>query len=317
MLRIIAARLSSSLLSLLILVTATFVMAHLTPGGPAYSILGLRATPQAVGSINMQLGLDVPLWRQYALWIWHLLHFQLGYSYLMNRPVAQVLATYERNTLAMYSIAVSIGALAAVGLGLVQGVYYRRWPGRLIGTLELAVYAVPSFFLATLLVYVFAIRLGWLPAAGLADLHTASPGVGDYIAHLVLPVATIAIFVTAGLARYFAQSVGEELGKEYVRTAAAKGASFPRIVLGHVLRNALRPLVTLLGLYFPYIFGGGVIVETVFSYPGLGWLLWRSALSQDYPVLVAIVLLIGIFTVLGNLIADLVNGALDPREAYA
>jgi peptide/nickel transport system permease protein len=316
MLRTIITRLSASLLSLLILVTATFVMAHLTPGGPAYSILGLRATPEAVGSINMRLGLDVPLWRQYAVWVWHLAHFQFGYSYLVNRPVVEMLATYERNTLAMYSLAILISTLAAIGIGLLHGVYFRRWPGKLISTAELIVYALPSFFLATLLVLYFAITLRWLPAAGIVDLHAARPSTWDYVAHLVLPVATISIFTTAGLARYFAQSVNEELGRDYVRTAAAKGASFPRILFGHVLRNALRPLVTLLGLYFPYIFAGGVIVETVFSYPGLGWLLWRSALSQDYPVLIAIVLLIGVLTVLGNLVADLVNGALDPRAGY-
>jgi peptide/nickel transport system permease protein len=110
--------------------------------------------------------------------------------------------------------------------------------------------------------------------------------------------------------------VHEELGKEYVRTAAAKGVAFPAILFGHVLRNALRPMVTMLGLSFPYIFTGGVIVESVFNYPGLGWLMWRSALSQDYPILIAIVLVIGVLTVLGNLLADLVNGLLDPRARY-
>ena len=132
----------------------------------------------------------------------------------------------------------------------------------------------------------------------------------------MLPVLTISLVTVAGLSRYFAQSVHEELARDYVRTAAAKGLSFPRSLFGHVLSNALRPLVTVLGLSFPYIFAGGVVVETVFSYPGLGWLLWRSALAQDYPVLVAIVLLIGVLTVAGNLLADLVNGLLDPRASY-
>ena len=127
---------------------------------------------------------------------------------------------------------------------------------------------------------------------------------------------TIGTLTAAGFARFFAQSVHEELGRDYVRTALSKGASYNRAVLGHVFRNALRPLVTLLGLSFPYLFAGGVAVETVFSYPGLGWLLWRSALLQDYPVVIAIVLLIGILTIVGNLLADLVNSALDPRASY-
>ena len=216
----------------------------------------------------------------------------------------------------MYAIATVISTLAAIGLGLAHGVYYLRWQGRAIGALELALYAVPSFFVGTVLVLVFAIQWDLLPAGGLTDIRSAHPPVSAYLSHLVLPVLTISLVTMAGLARYFAQSVHEELARDYVRTAAAKGLSFRRILFGHVLRNALRPLVTVLGLSFPYIFAGGVVVETVFSYPGLGWLLWRSALAQDYPVLVAIVLLIGVLTVLGNLLADLVNGLLDPRASY-
>jgi peptide/nickel transport system permease protein len=316
MLRTIATRLSGSALSLLMLVSATFALAHLTPGGPAYSILGLRAAPDAVGSVNMQLGLDVPLWRQYGLWLWHVLHLRLGYSYLVNRPVSELLARYAANTAILYSLALLISTAASIGLGLIQGVYAQRWPARLIGLLELTLYAVPSFVLATALVLTFAVTLHWLPASGLVDLHAATPTLPDYAAHLVLPVLTIALATTAALARYFAQSVQQELGQDYARTAAAKGLTFPRILFGHVTRNAMRPLVTLLGLSLPTLISGGVIVETVFSYPGLGWLLWRSALSQDYPVLVAIVLLIGVLTVLGNLAADLLNMLLDPRARY-
>ncbi len=314
--RKLPARLGASALSLVILVTLTFVLVHLTPGGPAYSILGMKATPQAVAALNRQLGLDVPLWRQYLIWWDHLLHGDFGFSFILHRPVGELLLSYERNTIAMYAIATVVSTLAAVGLGLAHGVYYLRWPGRAIGALELALYAVPSFFMGTVLVLLFAIQWDLLPAGGLTDIRSADPPVGAYLSHLVLPVLTISLVTLAGLSRYFAQSVHEELARDYVRTAAAKGLSFPRILFGHVLRNALRPLVTVLGLSFPYIFAGGVVVETVFSYPGLGWLLWRSALSQDYPVLVAIVLLIGVLTVLGNLLADLVNGLLDPRASY-
>lgn len=314
--RKLPARLGGSALSLAILVTLTFVLVHLTPGGPAYSILGMKSTPKAVAALNAQLGLDVPLWRQYLIWWQHLLHGDLGFSFILHRPVGELLLSYERNTIAMYAIATIISTLAAIGLGLAHGVYYLRWQGRAIGALELALYAVPSFFVGTVLVLLFAIQWDLLPAGGLTDIRSADPPVSAYIAHLVLPVLTISLVTLAGLSRYFAQSVHEELARDYVRTAAAKGLSFPRILFGHVLRNALRPLVTVLGLSFPYIFAGGVVVETVFSYPGLGWLLWRSALSQDYPVLVAIVLLIGVLTVLGNLLADLVNGLLDPRASF-
>ncbi len=162
----------------------------------------------------------------------------------------------------------------------------------------------------------FAVKLGWLPASGIVDVRDEHPGLGSFAAHLVLPVITVALVTTSGLSRYFGEAVHAELGKEYVRTAMAKGVGFGAILFKHVLRNALRPLITILGLSFPYIFTGGVTVETVFDYPGLGWLMWRSALERDYPVLIAIVLIIGVLTVLGNFLADLVNGLLDPRARY-
>ena len=223
---------------------------------------------------------------------------------------------YEINTLVFYSLSIIISTLLSIALGLIQGVYYGRWPARIIGGLQLGFYALPPFFVAAMLVLWFAVRLRVLPANGIVDLREANPGIGSYAAHLVLPVTTVTLLTVAALSRYFGEAVHEELGKDYVRTAAAKGVAFPAILVRHVLRNALRPLITILGLSFPYIFTGGVIVESVFNYPGLGWLMWRSALSQDYPILIAIVLIIGILTVLGNLLADLVNGLLDPRASY-
>jgi peptide/nickel transport system permease protein len=309
-------RAASSCLSLVILVTLVFFLAHLTPGGPAYSILGQKATLASVAQVNARLGLDQPLLKQYGIWWWHLAHGQLGYSYLLNRPVGALLWRYERNTLVFYAIAIFLSTVLAILLGLVQGVYFARWQAKLIGAFQLGFYAAPPFFVATLLVLWLSVQAGWLPASGITDLHNPHPGLGAYAAHLVLPVITVTLLTTAPLSRYFGEAVQEELGKDYVRTAQAKGVGFTRILLAHVLRNALRPLVTMLGLSFPYIFTGGVIVESVFNYPGLGWLMWRSALAQDYPVLIAIVLVIGLLTVIGNLLADLINGLLDPRASY-
>ena len=316
MIRTLSRRLGASLLSLFILVSLTFVLVHVTPGGPAFSILGLHATADTVAAVNKELGLTTPLWKQYALWWWHLAHGDLGFSYLLHRPVGELLLSYERNTVVMYTLAIGLSTLMAIGLWLLHGVLYRQTAGTLLSLLELALYAMPSFFLGAIMVLVFATALRWLPPGGLFDLRLETPTIGSYALHLVLPVVTIALITMAGQARYFAQAVHEELGRDYVRTAVSKGARFDRVLFGHVLRNALRPLVTLLGITFPYVLAGGAVVETVFSYPGLGWLLWRSALLQDYPVLIAIVLLIGILTILGNLLADLLNSALDPRASY-
>jgi peptide/nickel transport system permease protein len=309
-------RLASSAVSIFILVTLVFFLAHLTPGGPAFSILGQKATPESVAALNARLGLNTPIWQQYGIWWWHLLHGELGYSYLLNRPVGTLLWSYEVNTLVFYSIAIVLSTLLAILVGLAQGLWYGRAPAKLIGMFQLGLYATPPFFTAAMLVLCFAVALRWLPASGIADVRLVNPGVGSYAAHLVLPVITVMLLTVPLLSRYFGEAVHEELGRDYVRTARAKGVAPAGVLFFHVLRNALRPLVTMLGLSFPYIFTGGVIVESVFNYPGLGWLLWRSALGRDYPVLIAIVLLIGLLTVLGNLLADVVNGLLDPRADY-
>ena len=317
MLRILRARLGSAALSLLILTTLAFVMSHLTPGGPAYSILGPAAKPAAVAAINHEFGLDLPIWRQYLRWLWELAHLRLGSSYLSNRPVGEMLVSYEANTILLQLVSLTASLLIAFGLGLVHGVYHTRRLGRAIGALELSLYALPSFFTGTLLILWVSMGLGWFPAGGLEDLRLPHQTLSSVLSHLALPATTITLLTVPTLSRYFAQSVHEELGRDYVRSAAARGASPLRILFRHVLRNALRPLVTILGLSLPIIFAGGIVTETVFSYPGLGWLLWQSAISQDYPVLIGIVLVIGVLTVLGNLLADLLNGLLDPRTGYA
>ena len=317
MFRTLERRFRAAILSLLILVSVAFLLIHITPGGPAYSILGPGAKPAAVAALNHSFGLDLPLWRQYLNWLWNLAHGQLGSSYIYSRPVGQMLLAYERNTLALQLVSLGASLLISLALGLAHGVYYSERIGRSIGALELGLYAIPTFFSGTLLILWFSMGLGWFPAGGLEDLRLEHQTIGATLSHLALPAITITLFTVAPLSRYFAQSVHEELGRDYVRSALARGASPMRILLRHVLRNALRPLVTILGLSLPAIFAGGIVTESVFAYPGLGWLLWQSAISQDYPVVVGIVLVIGVLTVLGNLLADIINGLLDPRTGYA
>ncbi len=309
-------RCAEAIVTLALLVTLIFALAHAVPGGPAYAILGMKATPAGVSAVDMQLGLDVPLWRQYLVWWAHLLHGNLGNSYLLNRPVASLLAEYQMRTLALYGGGLLLGTLLAVAGGLLHGMWFRSWRGRALASLELTLYALPSFFVGTALMAVFSTSLGWLPAGGASNLRLAHPGIADHARHLVLPVCTVALAVYAGLAPYFAQSVDQELRRPYARTALSKGLTPGGVLLRHVLGNALRPLITMLGLSFPALIAGSVVVESVFSFPGLGWLLWRSALAHDYPVLIGIVLLVGVATVLGNLAAELINTWLDPRSNY-
>ena len=313
----VSRRLGSAALSLAILVTLTFGLVNIAPGSPVYGILGPKASPASIAELTHSLGLDRPVWWQYLHWWGRLARGDLGHSYLVQRPVGALLVSYELNTLALQLVSLTASLLIAFGLGLAHGVFYARGAGRALGGLELGLYALPSFFSGTLLILWFSMDLGWFPAGGIEDLRLARQTAASIALHLALPACTIVLFTVPVLSRYFAQSVHEELGRDYVRSAAARGASPARILVRHVIRNALRPLVTVLGLSLPSILAGGVVVETVFSYPGLGWLLWRSALSQDYPVLIGIVLVIGVLTVLGNLLADIANTLLDPRTGYA
>ena len=306
-------RLLSSLISLIILITAVFFLARALPGGPAYAILGLRATPDAVGAVNMALGLNNPVWRQYLIWWAHLLHGDLGTSFLLNRPVTVLLAEYAGNSALLYAAGLGAAACLAVASGLVHGLCWKSWPGRAIGALEIAFYALPGFFLGTVLIAIFSGWLGWLPSSGMSNLRLQHPGLADTARHLILPVATIMLFGFAPLSRYFAEGVHAERESDYARAAAARGLPPWRIVVRHVLRNALRPFVTMLGLSFPAVISTTLVVETVFGYPGLGWLLWRAALRQDYPMVLGVVLVAGLVTMAANLMADLTNRWLDPR----
>lgn len=308
-----ASRIFDTLATLALLVTITFFLAHAAPGGPAYAILGLHATPDATGAVNLQLGLNVPIWRQYLVWWAHLLRGDLGTSYLLNRPVASVIAGHAPVTAGLALLAIGAGTPVAVALGTLHGMAFTGWPGRALGLAETTLYALPAFFTGTVLIAVFSTGLGWLPAGGDTDLHLPHPTPGDTLRHLILPAATLALIQYATLAPYAARAMHSELRLPYVRTARAKGAGPARIILLHVLPRAIRPVITMLGLTLPLFLAGNVVVESLFGVPGLGWLLWQSALSHDVPVLTGLVLLAGVATIAGNLAASLINVWLDPR----
>ncbi|WP_414039631.1 ABC transporter permease [Acidithiobacillus sp. M4-SHS-6] len=316
--RMIFNRLRTSVLSLILLVTIVFFLIHATPGGPAYSILGMHATPEAVAALNKEMGLDHPLWQQYAIWWEHLFEGNLGYSYTQHAPVASLMGSYLANSIILYVLATMIAIFFSVLIGMFQGYWAERTPGVLIGAGQIIVYSIPTFFIGVMLILFFAIYVSWFPPGGIGGDQSAGGAlhIGSYFHHMVLPAITIALPLTAGLSRYFGHQARSEYRLDYVRTARARGVPSLRIAVNHVLRNAIRPLVTVIGMMIPSIFVGGILTESVFNYPGLGWLLWRSALEQDYPTLSAIVLLIGVLTILGNLAADLTNSILDVRVRY-
>ncbi len=317
MLTALTRRVLASLVSIVILTVLVFWVSELTPGGPASTILGLHATEGAVKSLNASLGVDRPFVVQYADWWANMIQGNLGYSYVLHEPVTTAIGQYLGNTFALDAIALVLSVLLSLALGMLQGAMDGTCVSKLISLAQFTLYAMPIFWLGLILISVFSVSLNLLPSSGSQNLANSGFDLGDYTRHLVLPGATLTLVFTSFFSRYMGAAARQEFRQAYVSVAAAKGAAPLRIAMRHVLRNAARPLVTQIGLFLPWIFAGGVVVEQVFNFPGLGYLLWQSALQHDYPVLIVIVLLIGVFTIVGNLLADVINGLLDKRVHYA
>lgn len=307
----------SSLSSIIILTIVVFGVSELTPGGPATTILGLHATEGAVKALNASLGLDRPFFLQYLDWWGQLLHGNLGYSYTQHQAVTDLIGQYLGNTFALDALSLFCAVLLSLVIGMVQGALDGTWVSKAISVLQFALYAMPIFWLGLILISVFAVSLNWFPASGSQNLADSGFNLSSYSQHLVLPAITLTLVFTSFFSRYMGAAARQEYRQAYVTVARAKGASPWRVSTLHVLRNAARPLITQVGLFLPWIFAGGVVVEQVFNFPGLGYLLWQSALQHDYPVLTVIVLMIGVFTIIGNLLADIINGFLDKRVHYA
>ncbi|MFI9352480.1 ABC transporter permease [Streptomyces lydicus] len=311
MIRFLVKRLTQAMVVLLLVSVLVFVLLHLLPGGPARAILGVQATPDAVAHFNHQQGYDRSLPEQYLSYLGRLLTGDLGESYKLNQSVASLLAERLPKTALLAGLALALAAVVAVPLGVLQAVRRGRAADYLLTAVAFLAYATPVFFLGLVLILVFGQQLQLLPAeAPQADT------VGGLLAQapaLVLPVVTAALGIVAAFSRYLRSAVLDNLAEDYVRTARAKGQSNARIMARHVLRNALIPLATLLGLYLPTLFSGTLVVESMFNYPGMGLLFWNAAQSSDFPVLLGVTLVVGVATVLGSLLADLAYALLDPR----
>ncbi len=306
----------SSVTSILILTSLVFAVAELTPGGPAQTILGLHTTAEAVKALNHALGLDQPIYIQYLTWWGHLLQGNLGYSLIQHQSVVAVIGQYLGNTAVLDSVSLLLAILLSLGIGIVQGANANTWISKVISVGQFFLYAMPIFWLGIVLIYIFSVTLNWLPSGGAQDLAESGFDPVTYVRHLILPTVTLTLIFTSFFSRYMGTSARLEFQQAYVTVAVAKGAAPVRIALLHVMRNAARPLVTMVGLFLPWIFAGGVVVEEVFNFPGLGYLLWQSAIQHDYPVLIVIVMIIGLLTIIGNLLADIINSMLDVRVRY-
>ncbi|MGW7022033.1 ABC transporter permease [Streptomyces decoyicus] len=311
MIRFLAKRLAQALVVLLLVSVIVFVLLHLLPGGPARAILGVQATPESVAHFNHQQGYDRSLPEQYVHYLGRLLTGDLGESYKLNQSVAALLAERLPKTALLAGLALALAVLLAVPLGVLQAVRRGKAADYVLTGAAFLAYATPVFFLGLVLILVFSQQLPLLPAE--APQADTVGGILAAPAALVLPVLTAALGIIAAFSRYMRAAVLDNLGEDYVRTARAKGQSNARLLARHVLRNALIPLATLLGLYLPTLFSGTLVVESMFNYPGMGLLFWNAAQSSDFPVLLGVTLVVGVATVLGSLLTDIAYAVLDPR----
>ncbi|MBX3069509.1 MAG: ABC transporter permease [Thermomicrobiales bacterium] len=293
----------------------SFIFMQLAPGGPDALFGRLpRMTDERLAQMRANLGLDDPMIVQFGKWLGNLLTGDLGTSYVQHRPVWHVIWDVFPNTVYL----VMAGLFIALILSLLFGVIAAKNPYGLFDNVTAFIsyfgLAMPVFWLGLMLQILFAVKLGWLPSAG---MHSAGEtGVADFLEHLILPAFTIAIGSIATWSRYIRASTIEEINADYVRTARAKGMAEPSILSRHVLRNSLTPFITVVAIDIPLYLTGAVLVETVFSWPGMGRLFFDSLNRRDYPVLMGILMLGAVLIVIGNLVADLIYARLDPRISF-
>lgn len=294
----------------------TFVLTRLLPGGVARAILGPRASPLEMAQFNHENGLDLPGWQQYFYYLNQLVHGNLGFSYRLNESVVALLQDHLPKTIILLGISTLLALAIAVPLGIMQSVRRNKLEDYFFTSVSFALYSMPPFWLALILIIVFAVDLNLLPAEGPQGAISTYLDPQKLLA-LVLPVMSLALVTIALFSRYIRSSMLDNLVQDYVRTARAKGVSTAGVLYGHVLRNALIPIVTLLGLSLPGIFSGALITEAIFNYPGMGLLFWDSSQTRDYPVLLGVTVVVAVATVVGNLLADVFYAVVDPRVRVA
>jgi peptide/nickel transport system permease protein len=302
----VARRLVAAVPTLLGVSLVVFMMVRLLPGDPARIVAGLLASEQDVDNIRHQLGLDQPAPAQYAAFLGRLTHFDLGTSVRTGQPVLNELLARLPWTIELAVTSIVVAAVLGISGGLFAAIYHNKQLDVVISGLMLFGISMPVYWFGLMLIVVFAIQLHWLPAAGSQD-----PGAW------VLPTLTLAAFSVALIARMTRSTMLEVLRADYVRTARAKGQVERAIVYGHALRNAMLPVVTVVGHQFGTLLGGAVLTETVFGWPGMGQLLVDALFARDYPVVQGIVLTFSTLFILVNLGVDLLYGVIDPRIHYA
>ncbi len=310
MARLVLHRLAATIPVLLLVTAGVFALLHLTPGDPIDAMMAESADAAAKASLRAELGLDRPLSVQYLAWMGRLLRGDLGRSIRNGEPVIENVGRRIRPSLQLALLAMTISLLIAFPVGIVSAVRRNTSFDRAGTTFALFGICMPNFLLALLLIFLFGVTLRWLPISGYVD---PAEELVDGLRSLALPAVTLGLALAAVVTRTLRSSMLEALTEDYVRTARAKGLSEWRVMRGHVLRNALIPVVTVLGLQLGTLIGGAVITEYVFALPGVGRLVVDAVFARDYPLVQGVVLLIAVGFIASNLVVDLLYGLIDPR----
>jgi ABC-type dipeptide/oligopeptide/nickel transport system permease component len=292
---------------------AVFVMLKLTPGDPATAILGVQATPTELARVRHAMGLDQPWHVQFALWLGHALQGDLGQSYISKKPVSELILTRLPITLELTLFSMLLASVVGIPAGIISAARRYTTLDYTITSLALFGVSMPSFWFAILLILLFSLYLGWLPASGYFPL---ARGWWLHFKALLMPGISLGLFLAGALVRFSRASMVETLVQDYIRTANAKGLARRVVLLRHALKNALIPTVTVLGIQFGALLGGAVITETIFAFPGVGTMLLTAVNQRDFPVVQGVTLVIALIFTLTNLLIDILYTWLNPRIRY-
>ena len=327
MTRYIIRRLLSAIPLVLGIATIVFFAVNLAPGDPTLYFLSPGMTQDVIEQMRVNFGLDQPVHVRYLRWLGAMLTGDFGHSISHSRPVLEVLVDFLPNTLILSACALFVAFFFGIIIGTIQAVRQYSVMDSAMSVVLLFFYSMPSFWLALMLILTLSLFARnvwdlpiWFPASGIVsvdyDFLTLGEKVRDRVMHLVLPTLSLALVLTAGIARYMRGSMLEVIRQDYIRTAKAKGLSEAVVVFKHALRNALIPVITLVGLYIPVLFSGTIFIETIFAWPGMGRTIYDAIFIRDYPLVMAGTFFFAIMVVVANLIADVLYAVIDPRIRY-
>jgi peptide/nickel transport system permease protein len=285
-------------------------------GSPLDMLQGARISQEAVEVKRIALGLDQPVYLQYLEWLKQLLQGNLGYSMKNHQAVSQMIQMYIGPTLLLMGVSLGVSLALAIPAGIYSAVRQYSPGDYTLVSLSFLGTSVPGFFLALLLIYIFTIKLGWLPSSGMSTLGKDKDAL-DIIRHMIMPVLVLATSMAGTNIRYIRSAMLEILQKDYLRTAKAKGLGRFLVINKHALKNALIPVITIIGMQIPVLFGGAIIIEQVFSWPGLGLMTMNAIINRDYPVIMGVCLMSALVVLAANLITDILYALVDPTIQYS